>query len=129
MTRLRLKSSFQYHNMSVRDRMNKVDFHALGSMIRGLAYPHLQLKNLVLHVHVEGTIPQGWVLFEDQHHDHDDEVPTALFPNLEELSIDDRRLDLHLAARVLLLPTLREALSLKNLSIPRCLPPSALQRS
>ncbi|KFH64484.1 hypothetical protein MVEG_09218 [Podila verticillata NRRL 6337] len=129
MTRPRLKCSFQYHNMSVRDRMNKVDFQALGSMIQGLAYSHLQLKNLVLHVHVEGTIPQGWVLFEDHHHDHDDEVSTALFPDLEELSINDRRLDLHLTARVLLLPTLREAPSLKNLSIPRCLPPSALQRS
>ncbi|KAF9300084.1 hypothetical protein BGZ74_008316 [Mortierella antarctica] len=117
--RLRLECSFQYYNTSVSDRLNKVNPEALGWLIRALAYPHLRLKSLILHVRVESGLPPEWNLFEaDQDHDQNPKNRTAQFPELEEFAIHDSGHNSHWIAEAILLPMLREAPVLKKLSIP-----------
>lgn len=115
-TWLRLKCSFQYYNLKRSYRKNKVDLQALGWLIRGLAYPHLRLINLIFHMHVEGGLPSGSTLFEADHNHSKNRM--AQFPEPEEFSIHDSGQNPHLTAETIFLPMLCEAPILKSLSIP-----------
>lgn len=90
---------------------SKLDPRGLASLIRGLSYPTVQLKDLALGVSI-GDPPQGWTLFETDCESH-----SVLFPTLERLSFAVIG-ECGPWAEDFYLPILRESTGLRYLCIP-----------
>ncbi|KAG0091127.1 hypothetical protein BGZ93_003061 [Podila epicladia] len=103
LTRLQLEYRFEHG----------VNSRALASLIRGLAYPHLRLKDLHLDMLLNAP-DQGLVLFEAGC-----ENSSPLFPDLTLFIFHDSGLYSQRSAEVFYLPMLREAPELTCLFLPK----------
>ncbi|KAF9370629.1 hypothetical protein CPB97_002601 [Podila verticillata] len=88
-----------------------VSSHGLTTLLRGLAYPHLRLKRLIIEVCL-GDAP-GQALFEA-----DRESSTAKFPYLDQFDFYDSGHFHHTSLKAIFLPMLREAPEVKALTLP-----------
>lgn len=93
------------------EHTSSVISRGLSVLLRGLAYPHLRLKRLMIEVRL-GDAP-GRAVFEEDH-----ESPTAKFPDLDQLTFGDSGQHHQAPLKNFFLPMLREAPELKALSLP-----------
>ncbi|KAG0028798.1 hypothetical protein BGZ81_004410 [Podila clonocystis] len=91
---------------------SNVSYVLLGSLIRDLTHPHIQLKTLHLELSVMDIPAEGWTLFERDHRNF-----SPLFPLLEELRFNDDVCPSDVLAENFYLPILNEAAALKTLYI------------
>ncbi|KAG0037948.1 hypothetical protein BGZ82_001489 [Podila clonocystis] len=91
-----------------------VSSRGLASMIRGLAYPRFQLRDLRLHVLISDAPDQGLALF-----DAGRENSSPLFPDLTMFLFFDSGSHSQQSTEVFYLPVLRGAPELKYLYLPK----------